>query len=380
MTGKDELDMPGSQTIDSSHDRPQTSEQRPNVVYILLDDVGFAHLGCYGSEIDTPAIDSLAETGLRFNNFHTTALCSPTRAALLTGRNHHTTGVGMVCEFQNGGPGYQGVVSKATGTVAEAFRAHGYGTFAVGKWHLAPVEQTSYAGPFDQWPLARGFDRYYGFLGASTDQYHPDLTRGNDRILPPDRPGYHLSEDLVDQAIDYVRDLKTADPDKPFFMYLAFGAVHAPLHAPSAYIEKYAGRFDEGWDILRQRTLERQIESGIVPPDTDLAPRNEGIVPWEELDTDERQLFCRMQEVLAGFVDHTDAQIGRLLEYLDASGLRDNTIVVLLSDNGASQEGGLIGRSELLYFADGDCTVEDLLPTMDGMGSEFHHSHYPQGW
>lgn len=372
--------MTGSQAARSNHDGPLAPEQRPNVIYILLDDVGFAHLGCYGSEIDTPAMDSLAGTGLRFNNFHTTALCSPTRAALLTGRNHHTAGVGMVCEFQNGGPGYQGVMSRATGTVAEAFRAHGYSTFALGKWHLAPVEQTSYAGPYDQWPLARGFDRHYGFLGASTDQYHPDLVRGNDRILPPDQPGYHLSEDLVDQAIGYVRDLKAADPAKPFFMYLAFGAVHAPLHAPREYVEKYKGRFDEGWDVLRERTFRRQIESGIVPPDTELAPRNEGIVPWDDLSSDEQRLFCRMQEVLAGFVDHTDAQIGRLLAYLEASGLRDDTIVVLLSDNGASQEGGLIGRSELLYFADGECTVDDLIPTMEGMGSEFHHSHYPQGW
>lgn len=352
----------------------------PNVICIVLDDVGFAHLGCYGSDIETPAMDRLAAEGLRYNNFHTTAMCSPTRAALLTGRNHHVAGVGMITEFQNGFPGYRGSLSRSCGTIAEVLREQGFRTYAVGKWHLTPSQDTSAAGPFDRWPLGCGFDKYYGFLGASADQWHPHLVLGNEHVKPPERADYHLSEDLIDRSIGYIDDLSAADPGRPFFLYLAFGAVHAPFHAPKAAIDKYRSLFDDGWDAARARILQRQLDAGIVPPGTRLAPRNPGVRPWDELSADERTLYSRMQEVFAGYLDHTDAQIARLIASLEESGLRDNTMIVLLSDNGASQEGGLTGRSELHFFADADIPMKQLLSSMDGMGGEHEHSHYPQGW
>lgn len=352
----------------------------PNIVFVVLDDVGFAHLGCYGSDIETKAMDRLAAEGLRYTNFHTTAMCSPTRASLLTGRNPHVAGVGMITEFQNGFPGYHGSISPSCGTLAEVLQGVGYRTFALGKWHLTPSQTTSAAGPFDCWPLGCGFEKYYGFLGASADQFHPHLINGNEHVPVPELDGYHLSEDLVDRAIGYVNDLTAADPGHPFFMYLAFGAVHAPFHAPREYIEKYRGRFDDGWDEARSRILDRQLKMGIVPPETQLAPRNPGIVPWNELGDDERRLYARMQEVFAGYLDHTDAQIGRLIEYLDETGLRENTLVCLLSDNGAAQEGGLTGRSELHFFSDAAIPVATMLESADRMGSETEHSFYPQGW
>lgn len=365
--------------------RPQPPDGAPNVVFIVLDDTGFAHLGCYGSEIETPNMDRLAANGLRYNNFHTTALCSPTRACLLTGRNHHSVGVGRISEQTAGYPGYAGHITNRAATLAEMLKLHGFNTMAVGKWHLLPNADTSAIGPFDNWPLSRGFDRYYGFLGGETDQWHPDLVAGNERIAPPDRPGYHLSEDLVDRAIGFVRDQKSLAPATPFFLYVAFGATHAPHHAPKEYIDKYRGRFDEGWDAARERALSRQKQMGIVPPDTQLAPRNEGVKPWADLTDNEKRLFARMQEVFAGFLDHTDAQIGRLLDSLEALGQLDNTLLVLISDNGASQEGGPIGAPERVYFNQiagikVDVDVESMLEHIDELGGPLHHNHYPIGW
>ena len=368
-------------------ERPQSPEGAPNVVYIVLDDTGFGHLGCYGSDIETPNMDRLAAGGLRYNNFHTTALCSPTRSCLLTGRNHHSVGVGRIAELAAGFPGYYGEATERAANVAEILRLHGYSTFASGKWHLLPNTDTSVAGPYDHWPTSRGFDRYYGFLGGETSQWNPDLVMGNERVQPTRTPeeGYHLTEDLVDRAINFVQDQKSVEPDKPFFLYLGFGATHAPHHAPREFIEKYRGRFDEGWDAVRARVFERQKEMGIAPPGTQLAPRNDGVRAWDDLGENEKRYFARTQEVFAGFLDHTDHHIGRLLDFLEGMGQFDNTLIALISDNGASQEGGPIGTPEHIYFNSlagvrVDLTVDDLIEHIDELGGPLHHNHYPTGW
>lgn len=352
----------------------------PNVLVVVLDDVGFAHLGCYGSSIETPNIDRLAQRGLRYSNFHTTALCSPSRASLLTGRNHHSVGIGMVCGFANGHPGYVGAIPKDSATVAELLSEEGYATIAIGKWHLAPLSQLSAAGPQDSWPLNRGFDQFYGFLGASTDQFTPQLVAGNESIDVPDDPDYHVSEDLASQAIARIGQQRAIEPNRPWFTYFAFGAIHAPLQAPRDFINKYRGRFDHGWDEERKRVFARQQELGIIPDHAELVDRNDDVRPWDELSDTERTVYARMQEVVAGFLDHTDAQIGRLLDGLEEMGELDDTLVVLVSDNGASQEGGPTGRSELLFLNDLQFEVEDMLPYLDELGGPEHHSHYPTGW
>ena len=333
---------------DSEPDWPTPAPRRdaPNVLVILLDDTGFGNLGCYGSTIETPNMDALAANGLRYSNFHVTPLCSPTRASLLTGRNHHAVGIATITTFgDNGYPNQRGRITRHAATLAEMLSEEGFATFALGKWHLNPTEHNSAAGPYDEWPLNRGFDRFYGFLPGATDQFHPELTYDNHPIYPPKTPkeGYHLTEDLVDHAIEFVDDLKSIHPDTPFFMYFATGAMHYPHQAPKAYIDKYRGRFDEGWDVLRERYFERQIELGIVPPGTRLAPPNPGVKPWVELKANEKRFVCRLQETWAGFLEHTDAEIGRLIEHLRAMGLLDDTLVMLTADNGTSQNGGPFG-------------------------------------
>ena len=327
--------------------RPEDAEgERPNVVIVLLDDTGFAHLGCYGSTIDTPNIDALAANGLRFSNFHVTPLCSPTRAALLTGRNPHSVGMGKISSFNDAGyPGMRGRISNHAATIAEMLQSDGYATYALGKWHLAPFEATSPAGPYDDWPLQRGFDRYYGFFPGQTDQFYPELTYDNHPVDPPARPeeGYHVTEDLADHAISFLRDKQSHRPRQPFFMYFATGAMHEPHQAPQAYLDKYRGRFDAGWDVLREEWYQRQLASGLIPPDTTLAPRNPGVQPWDSLPANERRFMARLQEAFAGFLEHTDAQIGRLIEYLELSRQLDDTIVMVLADNGTSQGGGPTG-------------------------------------
>ncbi len=355
----------------------------PNVLVIVLDDVGFSQIGCYGGSTDTPNMDRLAARGLRYTNFHTTALCSPTRACLLTGRNHHAVGVAVIMEVANGFPGYDMQIPRSAGTLAQVLRSQGYNTWCVGKWHLAPDWERTPIGPFDHWPLGMGFERFYGFLGGETDQYGPSLTVDNHRAEPPATAaeGYHLSEDLADRAIQLITDQTSVDPAKPFFCYLAFGACHAPHQAPRAFIDKYRGRFDHGWDVERERVLARQKETGLVPASTELAPRNPGVKPWDELTADERRLFARMQEVYAGFLDHTDHQIGRVLDLLERVGRLDDTLVVLVSDNGASQEGGAVGRfNEMTFFTGVDETVEDILARIDELGGPTANNHYPWGW
>ncbi|RNG25035.1 arylsulfatase [Streptomyces botrytidirepellens] len=358
-------------------------EDTPNVVVIVLDDVGFSDLGCFGSDIDTPAMDALATGGLRYANFHTTTLCSPTRASLLTGRNHHSVGMRMLSNFDTGFPSGRGRITTAAATLPEVLRDNGFNTMAVGKWHLAPMEQTTPSGPYTQWPLSRGFERYYGFLEAETDSFYPELFYDNHAVDPPKTPeeGYHLSEDLVDRSIEFVRDQTSVTPDKPFFLYLAFGAAHAPHQAPQEYLDKYRGRFDHGWDAERATRHARQIERGILPPGTELAPRNPGVVPFDELSDDERKLAVRLQEAYAAMLDHTDHHIGRLMEFLEQIGQMENTITILLSDNGASQEGGQKGSLNPTAFQNG--IAEDLgemVARIDDIGTTRAHANYPWGW
>ncbi|MBA3303310.1 MAG: arylsulfatase, partial [Acidimicrobiia bacterium] len=362
---------------------PHPGQDAPNVLVVLLDDTGFAQLGCYGSTIDTPNIDALAAGGLQFTNFHVTPLCSPTRAALLTGRSHHMAGMRNLANFRTGFPNMLGHVSTHTATMAEVLKAEGYTTFAVGKWHLARMEDCSAAGPFDHWPLGRGFDRFYGFLEGETDQFHPSLVCDNHPVEPPAGPddGYHLSEDLVDQALRMIADAKGVRPDRPFFTYLAMGATHAPHQSPPDYLAKYRGAFDEGWDVVRARWFDRQLELGVIPSGTTLSPRNPGVHPWDELSDDERALAARLQEAFAAFLDHTDDQIGRLVVGLRRLELLDDTLLVFLADNGASQEGGPFGVLHEMKFFNGILeTPSGAVKRLDDIGGPHSHTNYPWGW
>ncbi len=362
---------------------PHPGSSAPNIVVVLLDDTGFAQMGCFGSEIDTPNIDALAAGGLQFTNFHVTPLCSPTRAALLTGRSQHKAGMRSVSNFRTGFPHMLGHVSTRTATMAEVLRDQGYATFALGKWHLAPMEECSAAGPHDQWPLGRGFDRFYGFLDGETDQFHPELVCDNHIIEPPGGPddGYHVSEDLVDQALKMISDTKGVRPDRPFFTYLAFGATHAPHQAPPEYMTKYRGRFDEGWDVIRGRVHQRQLERGIIPAGTELAPRNPGVDAWDSLPENQRRLAARLQEAFAAFLDHTDVQIGRFVDGLRSMDQLDNTVFVLLADNGASQEGGPFGvMHEMMFFNGIFETPDQAIGRIDHIGGPHSHTNYPWGW
>ena len=353
----------------------------PNVILIVLDDVGYGQLSSYGGPIQTPNLDRLGAEGLRYNNFHTTALCSPSRGALLTGRNHHEIGLAAITEAATGYPGSNGSIPKSAGTIAEVLKQNGYNTIALGKWHLTPYTAYTSAGPFDHWPLGMGFEKYYGFLGGETDQWAPLLVQDNHFIDTPKRPGYHLSEDLVDHAISDIRDQQQANTGRPFFLYLALGAAHAPLHAPKAFIEKYRGKFDQGWDKVREETFERQKKMGVIPANSELPPRNPGVDAWADLNDTQRKVYTRLQEVFAGFLDHADAQIGRLTTALDTMGLRDNTLIIVVSDNGASQEGLRNGTANTdryrNYFPD---TVEEMSTMLDKLGGPETDPHYPMGW
>ncbi|HEY5640041.1 MAG TPA: arylsulfatase [Dehalococcoidia bacterium] len=363
---------------------PRPPGDAPNVVMIVLDDTGFAHFGCYGSSIETPNIDRLAANGVRYSNFHTTALCSPSRACLLTGRNHHTVGMRGVSNFNTGFPHMRGGITPRAATVAELLRTAGYATYSVGKWHLAPMIECSAAGPHDNWPLQKGFDRFYGFLQGETDQFYPELTADNHHILPPAGPedGYHLSEDLVDQSIGMIRDLKSVRPDRPFFLHLAFGATHAPHQSPPQYRAKYRGRFDEGWDKTREAWFARQKEVGLVPPATTLADRNPGVLAWDDLPPNGQIFAARLQEAFAGFLEHTDAQIGRLVAYLESQGLLEDTLLMVLSDNGASQEGGPHGvMDEWSFFNLVSEDIDEIVAhRLDDIGGPHSHSNIPWGW
>jgi arylsulfatase len=355
----------------------------PNVVLILIDDLGFSHFNCFGSELVTPNIDSLADGGLRYANFHVTPLCSPTRAALLTGRNHHTVGMRGISNWSSGYPSMRGAISNHAATVAEMLREEGYATFAIGKWHLVSMEHTSSAGPFDQWPLGRGFERFYGFLDGETDQFTPDLIYDNHRVNQPRsvQDGYHLSEDLVDHAIEFIHDAKSIRPDRPFFTYFAFGATHAPHQVPAEYLEKHRGRYDAGWDVARDAWFVRQKKMGLIKEGTDLAPRNNGVEPWDSLPENQKRLASRLQEAFAAFLEHTDAQVGRLVDELRSLGELDNTLILLMSDNGASQEGGPFGILHEMKFFNGILeSPDEAVKRLEDIGGPSSHSNYPWGW
>jgi arylsulfatase A-like enzyme len=355
----------------------------PNVLFIVLDDTGFGQLGCYGSPIRTPNLDRLAAQGLRYNNMHTTALCSPTRSCILTGRNHHSNGMAGVTEISLGYPGYNGQIPFENGFLSEILLSHGYNTYAVGKWHLTPAEQASAAGPYERWPLGRGFERFYGFLGGDTHQYYPNLVHDNHEVSPPKTPeqGYHLTEDLVDKALQFIGDSKQVAPDKPFFLYFCTGAMHAPHHVPKAWADRYRGAFDEGWEVYRQRVFQRQKELGLIPPLTELPPHDPDVARWDSLSADERRLYARMMEVFAGFLEHTDHHLGRLLAFLESTGELDNTLIMVISDNGASAEGGPHGSiNENRFFNNVPESLEDNLAALEELGGPRYFNHYPWGW
>lgn len=362
---------------------PRPPAGAPNVVVVVLDDVGFAQLGCFGSQVATPHIDALAAGGLRYNRFHVTSICSSTRASLLSGRNHHAVGMGMTAETPLGFPGYTGRIPPSAALLPRILRDNGYSTFAVGKWHLCPKGEHSASGPMDRWPLGLGFERFYGFLGAETSQWAPELCRDNTFVDPPRTPaeGYHLSEDLADQAIRMVLDQQQASPEKPFFCYLATGAAHAPHQVPPAWSDAYQGRFDTGWEATRAAIFERQLAEGVVPPTTRLPPRPSWVQEWNALPRDERRLFARHMEVFAGFVTHADAQIGRFVDFLSERGVLDDTLLLVLSDNGASAEGSPTGtlNEPNAWMGQVEETSEGLA-RIDDIGGHRAFNHYPWGW
>ncbi|MFE0173553.1 sulfatase-like hydrolase/transferase [Streptomyces sp. NPDC059002] len=362
---------------------PRPAPGAPDVVVIVLDDLGFAQLGCYGSDMATPHLDRLAADGLRFNRFHVTAMCSPTRASLLTGRNHHAVGMGFLVDLPIAHPGYTARLPTSAAPLPRLLRDAGHSTLAVGKWHLTPRWERTASGPFDRWPLGYGFERFYGFLQGDTNHYAPHLVRDNHYTEPPGRPedGYHLSEDLADSAIRMILDQKQATPDKPYFLYFPLGATHAPHHVPRAWSDAYRGRFDQGWERVREEAFARQTAIGVVPGGTTLSARPPWIQDWRELDGDERRVFARMQEVFAGFLTHTDAQIGRLLDFLRRTGRLDDTLVLVLSDNGASAEGGRLGTlNEHRFTARSQDSAARNLAALDDWGGPATYPHYAWGW
>jgi arylsulfatase len=355
----------------------------PNVLLVVLDDVGFAQLGCYGSDIATPHMDRLAAKGVQLTNFHTTALCSPTRACLLTGRNHHSNGMGRVADLAMGYPGYWGDIPRANGFLSEVLRAEGYATYSVGKWHLTPDDETHMAGDRRSWPLGRGFDRWYGFHGGETHQFVPTLYADNHSVAPPRtiEDGYHLSADLADRAIEFLADLRNVDRDRPFFLYFCTGACHSPHHAPRDWIERYRGQFDDGWDRWRERTHARQLELGVIPPGTALAPRPDWVPAWDDVPHDDRATAARFMECFAAFLSYTDAQIGRLVAFLDEVGDLDDTLLVLVSDNGASGEGGPQGSINDVRMINLDpAGAAEMRARIDELGGPTLHNNYPWGW
>lgn len=384
FTGIKGRTLPETKMSFAFHSSP--CEGKPNVVYIVLDDLGFAQLGCYGSTIHTPNIDKLAYEGARFNNFHTTAICSATRCSLLTGANHHSAGVAGLLELTTGISNNRGGIDPAFGTIAEILREYDYRTFAVGKWHLSTIKEMNPNGPYNNWPLGKGFENYYGFLACQMNQWNPTLTRDNSFVDAPKkaRDGYHLTEDLTDHAIEYVFHHHMEDPERPFFMYLAYGGMHAPHHAPKEYIEKYHGKFDEGWDRIREVWYENQKRLGVIPENAKLTERNELVEAWDLLSDKEKKAFSRSMEVFAGYLEYTDAQIGRFIDYLDAIGQLDNTIVVLLSDNGTSPEGGVSGTHNsckgFKMKEKDEEQIDRILRHYDDIGDEYSWPHYQIGW
>lgn len=372
---------------DSSQDYPQPvapPKDAPNVVLILIDDLGFGHPSTFGGPIPTPNLTELAKRGVRYNRFHTTAICSPTRIALLTGRNHHQCATGTITELSTGYPGYHSVWPRSCASIAEVLKENGYSTGAWGKWHNTPDWETSPIGPFDRWPTGLGFEYFYGFQGGETSQWYPQLFRNTTPVEPPATPdeGYHLTEDITDDAIAWIERQKSIAPDKPFFIYFATGATHAPLHAPEEWIEKFDGQFDQGWDQVREETLARQKELGMVPENTKLTPRPKEIPGWDGLSDDAKRLYARHQEAFAGFLGHTDYHVGRLLETIQSLPDADNTLIIYVAgDNGPSAEGSLTGTTNNMMTQNGlPDNVESQLEEIAEIGGPKHENHYPVGW
>ena len=357
-------------------------EGAPNVVVILIDDMGFGVSEAFGGPITTPTMDNLATNGLKFNRFHTTALCSPTRVALLTGYNHHSNNMGSIAETATTFPGNTSVRPQSITPMAEILRQNGYNTAAFGKYHETPPWEISNSGPQDRWPTRSGFEKFYGFIGGETNQYAPLIYDGVTLVETPEDPNYHFTTDMTNQAISWVRFQQALTPDKPFFIYFAPGATHAPHHVPQAWADKYKGKFDQGWDKIREMTLERQKKLGIVPESTQLAPKPADIKDWETLSADEKKLFIRQMEVYAGFAEQTDYEIGKLVTAIEELGVMENTIVILIAgDNGASAEGQMNGMySEMTFFSGVPETVPDMLKHYDEWGGPSTYPHFSAGW
>jgi arylsulfatase len=397
--GKIELDIRDSEPDWGPYAAPIAHDGAPNVLYVVWDDTGIATWDCFGGLVQMPAMSRVAERGVRLSQFHTTALCSPTRASLLTGRNATTVGMAIIEEFTEGFPGYNGRIPAETALLSEVLAERGWNTYCVGKWHLTPLEESNLASTKRHWPLSRGFERFYGFMGGETDQWYPDLVYDNHPVAPPATPeeGYHLSKDIADKTIEFIRDAKVIAPDKPWFSYVCPGAGHAPHHVFKEWADKYAGKFDMGYEKYREIVLDNQKKMGIVPADTELSPINpyldvkgpngepwplqDTVRPWDSLNDEEKKLFCRMAEVFAGFLSYTDDQLGRVLDYLEESGQLDNTIIVVISDNGASGEGGPNGSvNEVKFFNGYIDTAEESMRFYDNLGGTDTYNHYPIGW
>lgn len=402
FSGTVNIDIRDSEPDWEPFEPPRAPDGAPNVVYIVLDDVGYSAMSSYGGPIATPNIDRIAAGGVRYTQWHTTALCSPTRSCLLTGRNHTRNSMACITEAAIGFPNASGTVPPSNGMLSEILGELGWNTYIVGKWHLCPDDEMNVASTRRNWPSGRGFERFYGFLGAETNQWYPEIVYDNHPVDPPASPeeGYHFSEDITDKAIEFIRDAKAIAPQKPFFLYYAPGAAHAPHHAPTEWSDRYAGQFDMGYEVMREQTLARQKELGILTGETELPPINpigtpetrtgpggqpfpamDETRPWDSLAADEKRLFSRMAEVYAGFLSHADHQIGRVLDYLDDIGERGNTMIVVVSDNGASGEGGPNGSVNEMKFANG--LPDDMADNMEHLaelGGVNTYNHYPNGW
>ena len=357
-------------------------EGAPNVVIVLIDDIGFGASSAFGGPINMPTLEKVAATGLKYNRFHTTALCSPTRVALLTGYNHHSNNAGSIMETGTAFPGNTGVRPQSITPVAEVLRQNGYSTAAYGKYHETPPWEISAAGPYDRWPTHSGFENFYGFIGGETNQYAPLVYDGTAQVELPEDPNYHFTTDMTNKAMSWMKFQKALSPDKPFYMYFAPGAAHAPHHVPAEWRDKYKGKFDQGWDKVREETLARQIQLGVVPAGTKLAPKHKDIKDWTTLSADEKKLFTRQMETYAGFAEHTDHEIGRLYSALEEIGQADNTLFIyIVGDNGASAEGQMNGTfNEMSFFNGAPETVEDMLKHYDEWGGPSTYPHYPAGW
>ena len=372
-------DTPAQPPVEYQRHAPKGA---PNVVLVMLDDVGFGAASTFGGPALTPTLDQLAREGLRYNRFHTTAICSPTRASLLTGRNPHATGIGSVMNSADSRPGYSGFHAKDTATIAEILRQNGYSTGAFGKWHQTPDWEVSQSGPFDRWPTGEGFEKFYGFHGGETDQFEPTLYDGTTPIMRPAGDDYHLTDDLVNQSIKWVRAQKSVTPDKPFFLYLATGGIHAPIQVPKAYIDRYRGQFSQGWDKMREEIFARQKRLGVIPRDTRLTPRPDGLPAWDSLTPDQKTFASRQMEAYVAFLAHTDDQIGRLVKDLKDSGQFDNTLFVyVVGDNGASAEGGMGGSLNYMGAIQGLPEPEQAkLAGMDRIGGADAYAHVNSAW